>query len=78
MEAGISPPWRSTTAHAIPSSDFALLRKNPVERISASSSAWSARARALGSGNRSNSDGVTVFTRASVHCAERIVATRSS
>ena len=29
------------------------------------------------SGNRRKSSGVTMFTRASVHCAERIVATRS-
>ena len=78
MDGGISPPWCSTTARAIPSNDFALLWKNPVGRISASSTAGLAAASARACGNRSKSAGVTMLTRASVHCAERIVATSNS
>ena len=37
-----------------------------------------ARARACASGYRANSGGVTALTRASVHCAERMVATSNS
>src|SRR5580704_13977750 len=58
--------------------DFALLRKNPAVRISSSSSGSGALAIAAGEGKRLNNSGVTMFTRTSVHCAERIVATRSS
>ena len=56
----------------------ALLRKKPVERISCSSSAGSAAAKAAALRYFANSAGVTLFTRSSVHCAERIVATSSS
>src|ERR1700728_1830782 len=58
--------------------DFALLRKNPVVRIRFSSSGSFALAIAAGVGKRLNKSGVTIFTRTSVHCADRIVATRSS
>ena len=75
---GISPPWRSTTARAIPSRlrDFAL--KKPVERIISCSSPSSAPASATASGKRSKSAGVTELIILSVLCAERIVATSSS
>ena len=57
---------------------FALLRKNPVLLMSSSTSRGSAAARAGASGNRAKSAGVTMFTRLSVHCALRMVATASS
>lgn len=56
--------------------DRALALKKPVDRISSSSSD-PATAIAAGVGNRRKSSGVTPFTRASVHWAERIVAIRS-
>ena len=52
--------------------------RSPVERISASTSERSAAARAGAAGKRRNRAGVTWLTRASVHWAERIVATSSS
>src|SRR5438876_8329106 len=55
----------------------ALLRKKPVDWIAASSSRGGAVAKAFAFGKRANKPGVTWFTRASVHCAERMVATRS-
>src|SRR5262245_25984861 len=45
--------------------------------MAVSSSRRSAVANAFASGKRAKSAGVTMFTRASVHCAERIVATKS-
>ncbi len=72
------PPNRSTTARAAPWIDFDLFRKNPVVRITSSSSGREAAAIAAGVGYIPNSVGVTRFTRASVHCADRIVATVSS
>src|SRR5262245_11209392 len=75
---GTSPPWRSTSALAIPDRARALARKNPVEWISRSSVARSALAQSCARWYRRNRSAVTTFTRSSVHCAERIVATRSS
>src|SRR5574341_923472 len=57
---------------------LALLRKKPVVRISCSKVFGSASAYALADGYFRKRWGVTWFTRASVHWAERIVATRSS
>ena len=53
---------------------FAFERKNPVEWMISSSSSGLAAARSTGVGYRANTVGVT---RASVHCADRIVAIRS-
>ena len=53
---------------------FALLRYSPHSLISGSSSSGSSFARAFASGYRGNSRAVTMFTRLSVHCAERMVA----
>ena len=53
---------------------FALLRKKPVLWITFSSALIGAAAIAAGVGQRRNSSGVTMFTRSSVHWAERIVA----
>src|SRR3954469_21986911 len=58
--------------------DFDLLRKNPVERMSGSSSSGFKRAKCCGVGYFLKMAGVTMFTRASVHCADRMVATSSS
>src|SRR6185437_5251936 len=58
--------------------DFALLRKKPVLRISSSSAGNGASDIAFGVGYAAKSAGVARFTRTSVHCAERIVATSSS
>ena len=57
---------------------LALLRKKPVLWIAFSIAGSGAAAKAAGSGYFLNSSGVTMFTRSSVHCAERIVATSSS
>src|ERR671935_199956 len=75
---GPSPPWRSTSAFDIPSSERVLARKNPVERMSFSRLGGRARASSRAVGYLRKSSGVTMFTRSSVHCAERIVATSSS
>src|SRR5450759_4577990 len=75
---GTSPPCFSTSAFAIPRRDFAFALKKPVERIIFSSAPGGEAARAATSGKRRKTSGVTMFTRVSVHCAERIVATRSS
>jgi hypothetical protein len=53
-------------------------RKNPVEWMSFSTSSGSAWARSAGVGYRANNAGVTMLTRSSVDCADRIVATSSS
>jgi hypothetical protein len=58
--------------------DFDLLRKKPVERMSGSSSSGLSAANAASVGYFAKITGVTMLTRASVHCAERIVATSSS
>ena len=39
IAAGTLPPWRATSASAMPMSDFDLARKKPVEWICGSSSA---------------------------------------
>jgi len=57
---------------------FVFDRKKPVDRTISSTSAGSAPARSAGVGYFANSVGVTMLTRSSVHCAERIVAQRSS
>ena len=62
----------------MPMIDLVLLRKNPVVRISSSTSAGSAAARSSGRGYRANSAGVTMLTRSSVVWADRIVAVSSS
>ncbi len=77
MAEGISPPKRSTTAWAMATRLRAFERKNPVERTSPSTSERSAAARATASGNRANSAGVVRLTRASVHWADKMVATSS-
>ena len=77
MAEGTSPPKRSTTPWAMPTRLRALARKNPVERISVSTSARSAAASDGASGYRANSAGVVRLTRTSVHWAERMVAASS-
>ena len=47
---GTSPPKRSTTAAAMPMRLFVLERKNPVERMSSSTSSGFAAASDAGSG----------------------------
>src|SRR5690606_16170380 len=74
---GTSPPCRSTSACAIPFSDFALFRKKFTWRIVSSISSRGASASACGVGYRAKSPGVTRFTIASVHCAESTVAATS-
>lgn len=74
---GTLPPWRSSSAAASPMRLRAFERKKPVEWMSVSSSSGSARARSKGEGYRRNRAGVTILTRASVHCAESTVATIS-
>src|SRR5688572_25889077 len=78
MRRGTSPPNAWISRSDAPWIDLALFRKKPVDLMMDSSSPRSARLMAAGSGNRWKSTGVTMFTRASVHCAERIVAIRSS
>jgi hypothetical protein len=78
MSAGTSPPCRSTSCRAIPTTALAFWRKKPVCTISGSISAGSTAANARASGYAAKSAGVTRFTRASVDCAERMVATSSS
>ena len=56
---------------------FVFARKNPVGRISAWNSSGSAPAKSDAVLYFAKSGPVTKFTRASVHWAERIVATRS-
>src|SRR5947207_9653048 len=57
---------------------FVLDRKNPVDWIKPSTSSGSACARSSGVGYFANRAGVTMLTRSSVVCADRIVATSSS
>ncbi len=61
----------------MPCNEAALARKKPVDSIIASSSARSAAARSAAVGYLAKTNGVTRLTRASVHCAERIVAMSS-
>ena len=53
---------------------FAFDRKKPRGWMIASMSAMLACAMASGVPKRANSSGVTLFTAASVHCADRITA----
>src|SRR6184192_3525784 len=78
MVSGTSPPWRSSSAWAIPMMDLVLLRKNPVLWISCSSTAGSALAKSRAERYFANRAGVTMLTRASVDWADRMVATSSS
>jgi hypothetical protein len=57
--------------------EAALARKKPVERMSFSSSPGGAFAKACALGYFLKRVLVTWLTRASVHCADRMVATRS-
>ena len=75
---GTTPPNSPTTRCAAPTIDFALLLKNPVLRISFAKTSGRTAAKSSGVGYFRNSPGVTSFTRLSVHCAERIVATSNS
>jgi len=75
MVRGTAPPKSDKILFAAPITDFDLLLKNPVERISFASSAWLACAKSSIAGYFLNKPGVTSLTRLSVHCAERIVAT---
>ena len=78
MVRGTFPPCDRTISRDAPRIDFAFDRKKPVDRISSSRRSCVAEAIVLASGNSRKRAGVTMFTRASVHWAERIVATRSS
>ena len=79
MSAGTSPPCCSTSARAMPTRlrDF-IAEESGRAGSCGSSSSGSAAASAAGVGIRAKSAGVTWLTRASVHCADRIVATSSS
>ena len=68
-------PCRSTTPRANPMMFLALFLKKPVDRMISSTSSCLAPANSSGVVKRSKRTGVTMFTRSSVHCAERIVAT---
>src|SRR5436190_14953321 len=57
---------------------LALLRKKPVDWMSFSRSSWGTFAYSAADLYLRKRDLVTRLTRSSVHCAERIVATRSS
>ena len=61
-----------------PASERDFARKKPVDWICGSSSSVVAFASDWALGYRLKSAGVTWFTRSSVHCADRIVATSSS
>ena len=74
---GTWPSNRVTNPWAMPTRLRDLARKNPVERINSSSSPRSAAAKEAASGYRAKSAGVVMLTRASVHWAERMVATRA-
>src|ERR1017187_5932402 len=74
---GTSPRNFSTSAAQQALMFFALLRKKPVDLTAASISASGAAAKSLALRYFLNSSVVTMFTRLSVHCAERIVATSS-
>ena len=74
---GTSPPNRCSSAAAIPMRLRALARKKPVEWMISSSSSGLARAKEAGSGYAPKRAGVTMFTRTSVLCADRIVAASS-
>ena len=78
MVWGTSPPKSLMILRAAPTTDFDLLRKNPVERMSGSSSSGCKAAKCSGVGYFLKRIGVTMFTRTSVHCAERMVATSNS
>jgi len=70
-------PNLSTRPCAMPMRWEAFDRKKPVDRMISSSSSRSPAASCRGPGYVPNRAGVTMFTRSSVHCAERIVAHRS-
>src|SRR5271157_3469528 len=72
------PPKSLISLRAAPTTDFALLRKHPVERMSGSSSSGLSAANDSRVGYLAKITGVTILTRTSVHCAERMVATSSS
>src|SRR5699024_3014123 len=72
---GTSPSCSVTSCWPSLSRVSVLARKNPVGRISSSSSARSAATRCCGVGYRGNSVAVTAFTRLSVDWADRTVAT---
>ena len=74
---GTSPPKRSSKACAIPMMLFVFERKKPVDWMTVSTSEGSACARSAAVGYFANNAGVTMLTRSSVVCADRIVATRS-
>ncbi len=78
MSRGTWPPKSEKILRAAPEMDLALLLKKPVERMSWASSAWFAAAKSWTVGYLRKSPGVTMLTRRSVHCAERIVATSNS
>jgi hypothetical protein len=78
MSAGTSPSNSAMIFCAAPTIALPFWLKNPVDLMSGSSCAGVARASAVASGNFLKSAGVTMFTRTSVDCAERIVATSSS
>ena len=75
--AGIWPWNFSTSWRAQVVSDFAFARNRPKVRIRLSISSVGDCANSAAVGKRRKSSGVTLFTAASVHCAERMTATRS-
>jgi len=78
MVRGTLPPKSAITRFAAPTIDLALLLKKPVLRMSFANTSGATAAKSAIVGYLANNPGVTSLTRLSVHCAERIVATRSS
>ena len=75
MVDGTFPSNPSRIWFAMMTRSLAFVRKKPVERMISSTSSTSAAAISTGVGYFSNSAGVTMFTRASVHWADRRTAT---
>ena len=78
ISSGTCPPKSLRIFLAAPTTDFDLLRKKPVERISGSSCSGFKAAKASTVGYFLKISGVTMLTRTSVACADRIVATSNS
>lgn len=77
MSDGSSPLCTSRSRLAVLLMCFAFILKKPVGRTASSNKRISASAKSFNEGNCANSTRVTKLTRASVHCAERIVAKSS-
>ena len=77
MLSGIIELYFSTSMVAISLRSFALVLYNPQDLISSSICSIGASLKLCASGNALKRAGVIMLTRASVHCAESLVATKS-